>query len=80
MKQAIKAHEKKVLPHFLLGLRFALKGDQNISPAELVYGTVLRLPREIITENDVQTDTCTFVIVLRKKLKNIKQIQLSHNS
>lgn len=79
LKQAIKAHEKKdwisVLPHVLLDLRCALKSDQNISPAELMYNTVLRLPGEIFTENIVQTDTCIFVTALREKLKHIKPIQ-----
>ena len=36
------------LPWVLLGLRFALKEDHNVSSAELLYGVPLALPGELV--------------------------------
>ena len=48
LKAAIVAHKTRswteVLPTILLGFRCALKEDIDATPAELVYGTTLRLP------------------------------------
>lgn len=38
----------EVLPLVLLGIRSAFKNDLNCTTAELVYGTTLRLPGELI--------------------------------
>ena len=42
-----------VLPMVLLGIRTALKDDLHCSAAELVYGTMLRLPGEFFVEPTV---------------------------
>ena len=39
-------HWTKALPLILLGIRTAVKQDCKCTPAELVYGTTLRLPGE----------------------------------
>ncbi|GFX34066.1 integrase catalytic domain-containing protein [Trichonephila clavipes] len=51
LKSAIKCHATErwteVLPIILLGLRASLKEDILCTPAELVFGTTIRLPGEI---------------------------------
>ncbi|KMQ86388.1 gag-pol polyprotein [Lasius niger] len=53
LKAAIKCHATErwteVLPSILLGFRTAIKEDLHASPAQLVYGTPLRLPGELFT-------------------------------
>ncbi|MBM6549339.1 DDE-type integrase/transposase/recombinase, partial [Streptococcus dysgalactiae subsp. equisimilis] len=53
LKASLRATEEsrwtEVLPLVLLGIRATVKADLNASPAELVYGTSLRLPGELIS-------------------------------
>lgn len=50
LKAALTVHNNtqwtKTLPTVLLDFRCTVKEDIDFSPAELVYGTTLRLPRE----------------------------------
>ena len=53
LKAALKAHEDphkwtEYLPLTLLGIRSTVKADLNCSPAELVFGTTLRLPGQFV--------------------------------
>ncbi|GBO00731.1 hypothetical protein AVEN_263608-1 [Araneus ventricosus] len=52
LKSSIKAHENtqcsEILPIVLLGIRTAVKEDIKASCAELVYGTTLQLPSDMI--------------------------------
>ena len=53
LKAALKTHEDPThwterLPIVLLGIRTSIKSDIGHSPAELVFGTTLRLPGEFI--------------------------------
>ena len=43
-----KQHWVDELPIVLLGIRASYEGDINCSPAELVYGSALRLAREFL--------------------------------
>ena len=57
LKASLKAqvsptHWVDSLPLVLLGIRAALKDDMQCSTAELVYGTVLRLPGEFFHNSD----------------------------
>ncbi|GFW84247.1 hypothetical protein TNCV_4879101 [Trichonephila clavipes] len=58
LKSAIKCHATErwteVLPIILLGLRASLKEDILCTPAELVFGTTIRLPGEMT----VGSNTC----------------------
>lgn len=45
----IKTNWVSTLPTVLLGLCCALKGDVNITPAEMVLSQVLRLPGDFFT-------------------------------
>ncbi|GFY31713.1 hypothetical protein TNCV_4200231 [Trichonephila clavipes] len=61
LKSAIKCHATErwteVLPIILLGLRAYLKEDILCTPAELVFGTTIRLPGEMT----VGSNTCFFL-------------------
>ncbi|GBM85580.1 Gag-Pol polyprotein [Araneus ventricosus] len=57
LKSALKAHNHikwaEMLPIVLLGLRSALKEDINATCAQLVYGTTLRLPSDLVTSGSI---------------------------
>lgn len=57
LKDALKAHNQtkwtEILPIVLLGLRSAIKNDIMATPAQLVYGTTLRLPSDLIDEKQL---------------------------
>ena len=62
LKSALKCltdttHWTKALPLILLGIRTTLKQDLKCTPAELVYGTTLRLPSEFFSSDPFNNDT-----------------------
>ncbi|KYN41477.1 hypothetical protein ALC56_04118, partial [Trachymyrmex septentrionalis] len=76
LKTAITCYEDgrqwlDLLPTVLLSLRTCLKEDLKCSPAELVHGAPLRVPREFL-ENLDPTDTKTFVMALRKRIRQLR--------
>ena len=78
MKAAIKCHETEawaeIIPIVLLGIRAAIKEDLKASPAELVYGTTIRLPGEFFQRNDARMDS-DFVDDLRKRMRKLQPVQ-----
>ena len=76
LKSAIKAHEKKdwysILPLILLGIRSSIKEDIGYSPAELVYGTQLRLPGDFFEATDLPLVTHGFVSKLHDFMANLQ--------
>ncbi|XP_054706546.1 hemicentin-1-like [Uloborus diversus] len=69
LKCALKARRNEkwteVLPTILLGFRAAIKTDLNVSPAELVYETSLRLPGDFFDEHSVIKSPETMIQKLR---------------
>ncbi|XP_055918953.1 uncharacterized protein LOC129950995 [Eupeodes corollae] len=63
------------LPLILLGLRATLKEDLKATPAELVYGTSLRLPADLLAPTIVNQSQCEFVKDLRRMMRQIKPQQ-----
>ena len=59
------------LPLVLLGLRSSVREDSGTSPAELVFGTVLRLPGQMLPEVSPESapPTADFVRDLEEKMK-----------
>ena len=59
------------LPLVLLGLRSSVREDSGTSPAELVFGTVLRLPGQMLPEVSPESapPTADFVRDLEDKMK-----------
>jgi hypothetical protein len=79
LKAALMCHQaswSEALPLVLLGLRTTVKEDLEASPADLVYGTALRLPGDMIrtstpASRDNQAPTPHFVEELRSKMNAI---------
>ncbi|GFX63044.1 retrovirus-related Pol polyprotein from transposon 412 [Trichonephila clavipes] len=70
LKASIKAHESSrwtdVLPIVLLGIRSAVKEDLKASCAELVYGTTLRLPSDMLNVSIIPPCDEEFITSLHK--------------
>lgn len=86
LKAAIRCHatEKwvEVLPTVLLGIRASLKADLGCSAAELVYGTTLRLPGELIEERPIDrpsTPQQIFVDDLRQVMLGLQPLPAHHH-
>lgn len=60
------------LPIVMLGLRTAYKTDIKGSPAELLFGTPLRVPGEFLENADTTNDTETFIMALRNKIRQLR--------
>ncbi|CAI6348933.1 unnamed protein product [Macrosiphum euphorbiae] len=85
LKQTIMAYEKSdwvsILPTILLGLRCALKRDNDITPAEMVYGQTLRLPGDFFEEgntSDILPET--LVTRLKEKFNELTPTSAKYNS
>lgn len=83
LKAAIMAHSVSnnswtdVLPTILLGLHCTVREDVGISPAEMVYGTILRLPGEFFdpsNSDNTDRDPLSLVAQLREKMKLLRPI------
>lgn len=70
-----------LLPTVLLGLRTSVKEDLCCSPAELTYGTQLRIPGEFFFENRSgnPSDTSTFVNQLRNFMQGVRAVAAVHH-
>jgi hypothetical protein len=85
LKAAIMCHETDnwcdLLPTVLLGLRTSVKEDLCCSPAELTYGTQLRIPGEFFFENRSgnPSDTSTFVNQLRNFMQGVRAVAAVHH-
>lgn len=84
LKSAIMCHSKEnwieALPTVLLGLRTCFKEDLRSSPAEMLYGTILRIPGEFFIEDDLPQDPEIFVEKHRIFMRNIKSQPTAHHS
>lgn len=67
--------ESKFYP-VLLGLRSSYKKDIKMSAAEIVYGTIVKLPGEYFVTEDLIDCSQTFVEKLKEKMRQISQPQL----
>ncbi|GFT22535.1 integrase catalytic domain-containing protein [Trichonephila clavipes] len=75
LKSAIKCHATErwteVLPIILLGLRASLKEDILCTPAELVFGTTIRLPGEMFDSSKPEDDVVNFVSKLKSHMQSL---------
>ncbi|GFW60481.1 integrase catalytic domain-containing protein [Trichonephila clavipes] len=75
LKSAIKCHATErwteVLPIILLGLRASLKEDILCTPAELVFGTTIRLPGEMFDSSKPDDDFVNFVSKLKSHMQSL---------
>lgn len=83
LKSSIMCHSNKnwveVLPTVLLGLRTCFKEDLQASPAEMLYGTSLRLPGEFFIEEDLPVDPEIFLEKHRVHMREIKSQPTAHH-
>ena len=56
----------------LLGLRTTYKEDIRASPAEMVYGTTLRIPSEFFCENSNNSTQTDFANLLRGAMRELR--------
>jgi len=75
-----KANWVSILLTIWLGLRCALKGEDEVIPAEMVYGQVLRLPGDFLTEEEVTILPSTLVTRLKEKYNVISPVLAIHNT
>uniref|UniRef100_A0ABD2XB60 RNA-directed DNA polymerase n=1 Tax=Trichogramma kaykai TaxID=54128 RepID=A0ABD2XB60_9HYME len=69
------------LPTVLLGLRTAFKEDLQASPAEMVFGTALRIPGELVIKQDATPPKAAeFVVALRRLFASIRPVQASRHT
>ncbi|GFT56123.1 retrovirus-related Pol polyprotein from transposon 412 [Trichonephila clavipes] len=81
LKASIKAHESSrwtdVLPIVLLGIRSAVKEDLKASCAELVYGTTLRLPSDMLNVSIIPPCDERFITSLRNIMRHLNPVATS---
>ncbi|GBN93719.1 hypothetical protein AVEN_132724-1 [Araneus ventricosus] len=85
LKSSITAHSQpkctQNLPIVLLGIRSAIKPHINATCAELVYGTTLRLPSDILnSKSDLSTPTDTYALKFKSIMQSINPISTSRHS
>ncbi|GFU33077.1 transposon Ty3-G Gag-Pol polyprotein [Trichonephila clavipes] len=85
LKSPIIAHEDTgwtdILPIVLLELRSAMKNDLKATSSQLVYGTTLRLPSDLISSESLQTSvTPTCVSKLITMMRKLSPISLDSHS
>ncbi|GFT82642.1 transposon Ty3-G Gag-Pol polyprotein [Trichonephila clavipes] len=85
LKSAIIAHKDTgwtdILTIVLLGLRSAMKNDLKATSSQLVYGTTLRLPSDLISSESLQTSvTPTYVSKLISMMRKLSPISPDSHS
>lgn len=83
MKASIKCQQSSnwcsLLPIILLGLRVVHKEDLNASPAEMVYGSTLRIPGEFFTESKSNVTESEFIKDFRRNMSTIRPTTTAHH-
>ncbi|GFV83738.1 transposon Tf2-6 polyprotein [Trichonephila clavipes] len=79
------AHEdtggSDILPIVLLGLRSVMKNDLKATSSQLVYGTTLRLPFDLISSESLQTSvTLPYISKLITMMRKLSPISPDSNS
>ncbi|GBN05424.1 Retrovirus-related Pol polyprotein from transposon 412 [Araneus ventricosus] len=81
LKLVIKAPENEkwseLIPIIFLGIRTAVKEDLQSSCSELVYGTTLRLPCDMIDVSDIPPCDIEFITDLRHRMQQLNPVATS---
>lgn len=82
LKAALMCHADKnwfrQLSTVLMGLRTHVRLDTGASPAEYLYGTVLRIPGEVCLDNEFVPDPHVFVEEFREHMRRVRPIPVTH--
>ncbi|XP_015124483.1 uncharacterized protein LOC107046387 [Diachasma alloeum] len=70
----------EVLPTVFLGLRNCYKEDLNASPADLVFGTSLRVPGEFFVSEDMPADPQIFLEQFREHIRAMRPTTTAHHT
>lgn len=77
-KAAIMCHATsswtRVLSTILLGLRIHVRSNTQASPAEFLYGTVLRVPGKFVLPDDFTPNPQIFIEEFREHMRNVKAV------
>lgn len=83
LKAAIKCYEThnwcNVLPWVLLGMRSIYRDDLQASSAELLYGTNISLPGDLIVPNKKFVPEVDFVKALKQHMTNLRPLPTHHH-
>ncbi|XP_050340139.1 protein NYNRIN-like [Bactrocera neohumeralis] len=83
LKAAIKCYMTdnwvEVFPLILQGFRSSWRNDLKATPAEMVYGNILRLPAQFFAEKHTHNEG-EFVENLRKRMQSLKPSPTTNNS
>ncbi|KAK2578225.1 hypothetical protein KPH14_009770 [Odynerus spinipes] len=60
-------------------LRTSYKEDLNASPAEMLYGTELRVPGEFFIATDIPTDSQFFLEKFREHIRSVRPTPMAHH-
>jgi len=80
MKSTIKCHDESwsdALPIVLMGLRATYKEDLDATPAEMVFGTTIRLPGEFLAKNEKSCLISEFANELRRVMDQLRPVPAS---
>lgn len=84
LKTALMCHNNKnwynILPTVLLGLRSSMREDLNSTPAELVYGSAMRLPSDFLQESTESTPNDEYVQELKNRMNMLKPVDIIHKT
>ncbi|XP_065355319.1 uncharacterized protein LOC135949809 [Calliphora vicina] len=84
LKASLMCHNNKnwleVLPTVLMGLRSSIREDVNATPAELVYGTTIRLPCDLLQNSTEFAPNSDFVQNLKTQMNMLKPVDVKHKS
>ena len=84
LKAAIMCHDAKfewsdTLPTVLLGLRTCVREKLKASPAEYLYGTVIRVPGEFFKQDDFSVNPQIFLEEFREHMRDLRPVPTAHN-
>lgn len=70
------------LPTVMLGLRSAIRSDNGISAAEMVYGQTIRMPADFYVENNKGSYTSDYECInrIRQAINDLKPVPLGYKN
>lgn len=85
LKAALMCHSAaapwpELLPTVLLGLRNCFKEDLKASPAQLLYGTELRVPGEFFVTEDLPANPNFFLEKFREHIRRVRPTPTAHHT
>lgn len=84
LKAAIKCHNTSnwcdVLPLVMLGLRTVVKDNSDVTPADLVFGSKLRIPAEFFIEQRSDITESDFIKDFRHAITQMQPVPIEHKN